>query len=86
MSETLEEYQARFVAAIREKGHFVALNEEGKPDFWVCEYDHHNGPGCETCGESWCEHCVGPEAVGPCPRPVLELTCVEVVPPSRRLA
>ncbi len=32
-------------------------DEDGNIDLWAMEYEHHNGPRCERCGESYCAHC-----------------------------
>ena len=29
----------------------------GEIDMWYLDYGYHNGPGCEVCGASVCEHC-----------------------------
>lgn len=31
--------------------------ENGKIDMWYLDCGYHNGPGCEVCGVSVCEHC-----------------------------
>jgi len=46
-------------------GHRLIRDKDGKIDIFRLEYDNHNGPECERCGESWCHHCLDePE---PCP-------------------
>lgn len=45
-------------------GHKLRRDEDGNVDIFVCDSDYHNGPGCETCGDSWCHHCN--ETIKPC--------------------
>lgn len=42
---------------LEEEGHKLILNEDGEVDIFRLDVDHHNGPECELCGESWCHHC-----------------------------
>ncbi len=59
-------------AALVKNGHVPTLTDEGKIDMWAHYYEHHNGPQCESCYECWCEHCLNPEDVVPCKKPVIE--------------
>lgn len=56
-----EEYYGALEAA----GHCLVRNEDGTVDRFQLDVDNHNGPGCERCGESWCELCVIPD-IDPC--------------------
>lgn len=38
-------------------GHELALNEQGRPDFFALEHGFHNGPRCVRCDHDWCHHC-----------------------------
>ena len=38
-------------------GHEFYLDEWGDIDNFFMELDHHNGPGCSLCDDSWCHHC-----------------------------
>jgi hypothetical protein len=41
------------------KGHTPALDlETNRINMWVLSEGFHNGPGCSTCGYSWCMHCI----------------------------
>ena len=71
---------ADWIAALKAKGHTPILDEDGDLDMWVCDYGIHNGPGCDTCGETWCQHCNRPADIGPCENPVIEGECREVFP------
>lgn len=48
------------------KGHKLRRDDDGCVDGFVCCSGFHNGPGCETCGDSWCEHCTKPEDIDAC--------------------
>lgn len=37
--------------------HDFALDTDGKIDIWQLDEDHHNGPRCMRCDESFCHHC-----------------------------
>lgn len=39
------------------KKHEWKKDRHGNIDLWAFEYEYHNGPQCERCGESYCEHC-----------------------------
>lgn len=75
MSGSAEEW----IAAMKAKGH-VPIMEAGRfgdpdrLDIWVMSADYHNGPGCSSCGESWCHHCYSPSDIGECDNPVLEMS------------
>lgn len=46
-----------FYNALEEAGHKLVRNEDGEIDIWQCDSGYHNGPGCEKCHKTWCEHC-----------------------------
>ena len=48
-------------------GHEFYLDEYGGVDIFFEEYDHHNGPGCALCNNSWCHHCEPEVYTEPCP-------------------
>lgn len=39
------------------KKHMWHRDEKGQIDMWYLDHGFHNGPGCEICGLSVCEHC-----------------------------
>jgi hypothetical protein len=47
-------------AALEKAGHKLVRREDGSVNEWVLDDDNnfHNGPGCELCGQSWCQHCL----------------------------
>lgn len=49
-----------YFAYLEGLGHILRRDEKGRVDVFVCEYAHHNGPGCIRCGDSWCEICRDP--------------------------
>jgi hypothetical protein len=51
---------------------------DGDVDFFVTDHGHHNGPGCETCLWTCCEHCEGIDDIPECDNPCLELTATEI--------
>ncbi len=57
--QTKQLWQKALVAA----GHTPKLDEDGELDMFTLDYDHHNGPGCTACGQTWCEHCRNPECL-----------------------
>lgn len=58
---------------MKELGHDPIKTEDGDLDIFVCGYDFCNGPGCASCGESWCHHCIrNPHDIGPCSNPVID--------------
>lgn len=52
------------------RGHRLRRDEDGSIDHFVTDYGYHNGPGCEICKESWCEHCTSAEDIEVCDRGV----------------
>lgn len=46
-----------FYNALEAAGHKLVRNEDGEVDVWRLDYYIHNGPGCEKCHVTWCEHC-----------------------------
>lgn len=65
-----------YTAAIQAAGHLLKLDDDGNVDMFAMSYEYHNGPMCELCYESWCEHCQDP--IEPCSAAAIESTC-EVV-------
>jgi len=63
---TDEEYYAE----IEKAGHRLIRNGDGKVDFFAMEFEYHNGPMCELCDDSWCEHCR--DSISPCQVGVIE--------------
>lgn len=59
----------KFYQRLRDAGHTLELDECGNVDDFAMSYEHHNGPRCVTCGETWCEHCYLNDAVEPCTNP-----------------
>lgn len=50
--------QQKWYDAMREKGHTPRMDVDfGGLNMFFCDEDVHNGPGCETCYWSTCEHC-----------------------------
>lgn len=41
----------------RHEHHSWIKDEDGEIDNFAMEYEYHNGPICEFCGYSFCEHC-----------------------------
>lgn len=39
------------------KKHLWHKNKDGEVDMWRLDCGYHNGPSCELCYESFCEHC-----------------------------
>ena len=39
------------------KKHLWHRDKNGEVDMWYLDHGFHNGPGCEVCGLSVCEHC-----------------------------
>ena len=46
-----------FHAMLEDAGHRLIRSANGEVDIFVLDYDFHNGPGCELCGNVWCQHC-----------------------------
>lgn len=69
----LKDEMDRWIVAMKAQGHLPRMDSVGL-DIFVFDTGHHNGPGCETCGASWCMHCDGPEEIEPCTSPVIENT------------
>lgn len=42
---------------IEEAGHRLIRNQNGQIDIFRLDAGNHNGPECELCGETWCQHC-----------------------------
>lgn len=38
-------------------GHRLIRSEDGTVDIFRLDSGYHNGPECELCGETWCQHC-----------------------------
>lgn len=39
------------------KKHLWYRDKAGEIDMWRLDIGNHNGPECQICGESFCEHC-----------------------------
>lgn len=64
-----------WVRVMKELGHDPVRKDDGSLDCWVCDVGHCNGPGCGTCHDSWCMHCItDPHKIGPCDNPVIDAT------------
>lgn len=48
---------SNFYERLEQAGHRLIRDEDGVVDNFVLGYDIHNGPGCQDCGLTWCEHC-----------------------------
>ena len=46
--------------------HKWILDESGHRDDFQLDVGYHNGPRCELCQESYCEHCVDVAALDDC--------------------
>ena len=58
-----------------ERGHTPIMDEydgEKELNYFVYDYDHHNGPGCSVCNWSVCWHCE------PDPKTAIPLQCIKV--------
>lgn len=54
----------KFHEQLEAAGHVLIREYGGDIDFFVLDYDYHNGPGCVNCDQSWCQHCG--EDIEPC--------------------
>ena len=61
------DHEAKLLEEFNAKGHWPRM-EEGKPDFFALDFEHHNGLMCEVCDEAVCVHCWarGREGIGQC--------------------
>jgi hypothetical protein len=50
---------------LEKAGHKLILDKDGNVDTWFVDWDKHNGPGCQLCGQGWCHHCQ--KEIKPCP-------------------
>lgn len=66
-------YKERWLQAMKEKGHFPQLDDDGTLDIFAINYGNHNGPSCETCGWSCCMHCNAEMFIPKCTSPTLDL-------------
>ena len=57
MSDAFKKYQDDWREAFIAAGHSFVKDGDGNPDFFVISQEFHNGPECETCGWSCCQHC-----------------------------
>ena len=55
-----------WIKAAEKMGHKLILNPDGSVDFFAYDYNMHNGPKCDRCGQEWCHHCTRPESIRPC--------------------
>lgn len=51
--------------AMKRQGH-VPIMYGDEIDMWVMDYEYHNGPGCQVCHWSCCQHCDSPAGVPKC--------------------
>ncbi len=65
-----------YYAAIEAAGHLLRRDERGEVDFFALDSGHHNGPGCELCHDTWCQHCR--DSIEPCSVGVIDSTCTVV--------
>ena len=63
----------KYYAALEAAGHLLKRDEDGEIDYFAMSYEFHNGPACELCHMSWCEHCE--DEIHPCDVGVIESTC-----------
>ena len=75
----MSEY-AKFYAAIEAAGHLLKRDESGEVDGFALDYEYHNGPMCELCYDSWCQHCHDEhDKIESCSVGVIESTCTVMV-------
>lgn len=55
-----------FTARAEELGHVLRRDEDGRVDIFAYSVGYCNGPVCEACNTSWCEHCDSPSDIRPC--------------------
>lgn len=71
-----------WIDALKAKGHVPRMvsYEEGETylNMFVLDCGFHNGPGCETCGWSTCEHCNDVDAIPKCKSPAIEGEAIDV--------
>jgi hypothetical protein len=48
-----------------------------KIDIFGMEYEHHNGPVCDSCGYSYCHHCES-GLTEDCAKPIIEADCTNI--------
>ena len=56
----------KFIEKAQELGHRLYKDENGNIDIWRLDSGDHNGPECERCQVSWCQHC-GESQLKECP-------------------
>ena len=54
---TIDAEPVRHGRWVHSKKHLWYKNKDGEVDNWQLDCGYHNGPRCEVCGESFCEHC-----------------------------
>jgi len=59
-------FKEEWLAHAERLGHVLKRDEDGCIDIWVTDSGFHNGPGCESCGHSWCYHCTPSSALRQC--------------------
>ena len=42
---------------IKSNKHIWRKRADGEIDYFAVDFEYHNGPECEICGLSFCEHC-----------------------------
>lgn len=66
-----------WIDAMKAKGHTPRM-DEGRLDIFFCDSGFHNGPGCDTCHWSCCNHCDTIEDIPECSEPALVLTATRI--------
>ncbi|ATS92344.1 hypothetical protein DLP05_039 [Stenotrophomonas phage vB_SmaS_DLP_5] len=77
----IQQQEVDWHKALKANGHVPVMDEDSpdKLDTWVHQGGEYcNGPGCSACGETWCYHCKGTDAIKPCTKAALEGEFVNV--------
>jgi hypothetical protein len=53
-------------------GGHAFYERDGGIDPFILDAGYHNGPGCEACFVTWCEHCSDDWKTAACPMAVLQ--------------
>ena len=51
---------------LKARKHIWILDAMGDRDNWQLDIENHNGPGCEVCHETFCEHCHDVDSLAGC--------------------
>lgn len=57
---------------MRDKGHTPKMDSDGTMNEWVVNSGFHNGPGCEACDWSCCQHCTSESEIPECTADLIE--------------